>query len=311
MVRLKADLSLLLAALIWGTAFVAQKTAVATIGPLLFLGCRFLISAALLAPLAWRESRRCVDPLTGSDWKLALGVGLSLFGGMAIQQIGIVSTTTTNAGFLTAIYVVMVPVVAWVLLRKRPTWLVVASCSVSLVGAWLLEQGGESSSWGYGDGLVLFSDIFQAVQIILVERFLARHSRPLLLSFVQYAVITVLAFAAAFAFETIEPAGIWAVMPSILYAGVLSGGIAFTLQIVAQRHTPAAEAAIIMSLESVFAALSGAWLLGDRLGPTGLFGCAMILAGVLLVQLVPLLPKRTQKTNQLEPSAAPPQDAPN
>ncbi len=304
MIRLKADLSLLLAAFIWGTAFVAQKTAVATIGPLLFLACRFLISAVLLAPLALRESRRRADPLTGSDWKLALAVGLSLFGGMAIQQIGIVSTTTTNAGFLTAIYVVMVPVVAWVLLRKRPTWVVVASCSVSLIGAWLLEQGGESSSWGFGDGLVLFSDIFQAVQIILVERFLARHSRPLLLSFVQYAVITVLAFAAAFTFERIDLAGIWAVMPSILYAGVLSGGIAFTLQIVAQRHTPAAEAAIIMSLESVFAALSGAWLLGDRLGPTGLFGCAMILAGVLLVQLMPLL-----RRNQLEPEAAPPQDA--
>ena len=303
MIRLKADLSLLLAALIWGTAFVAQKTAVATIGPLLFLGCRFLISTALLAPVAWGETRRRTEPLSGSDWKLALGVGLSLFAGMAIQQIGIVSTTTTNAGFLTAIYVVMVPPVAWVLLRKRPTWLVVASCSVSLVGAWLLEQGGESTSWGLGDALVLFSDIFQAVQIILVEKFLARHSRPLLLSFVQYAVITVLAFAGAFAFEPIVPAGIWAVMPAILYAGVLSGGIAFTLQIVAQRHTPAAEAAIIMSLESVFAALSGAWLLGDRLAPAGLFGCALILAGVLLVQLVPLL-----RRNTLEPPRPPPQD---
>jgi drug/metabolite transporter (DMT)-like permease len=289
MVRLRADLSLLLAAFIWGTAFVAQKTAVATIGPLLFLFCRFAISAALLAPLAWGESRRRSDPLTGSDWKLALGVGCSLFGGMAIQQIGIVSTSTTNAGFLTAIYVVLVPVVAWALHRNRPSMTVVASCAVSLAGAWLLEQGGDSTSWGTGDLLVLISDIFQALQIILVERFLSRHSRPLLLSFVQYAVIVVLALAAALAFEPISLAGIWAVMPAILYAGVLSGGVAFTLQIVAQRHTPAAEAAIIMSLESVFAAAAGAWLLGDRLGPTGLFGCALILAGVLLVQLMPLL----------------------
>lgn len=308
MARLRADLSLLLAAFIWGTAFVAQKTAVATIGPLLFLFCRFLISAALLAPLAARESRRRPDPLTGSDWKLALGVGLSLFGGMAIQQIGIVSTSTTNAGFLTAIYVVMVPIVGWALHRNRPSLTVASSCCISLAGAWLLEQGGESSSWGMGDLLVLVSDIFQALQIILVERFLARHSRPLLLSFIQYAVITVLAFAAALAFEPIDLAGVWAVMPSILYAGVLSGGLAFTLQIVAQRHTPAAEAAIIMSLESVFAALSGAWLLGDRLGPTGLFGCGLILAGVLLVQLVPLWSKKAQRTNQLEPEASPPQD---
>jgi drug/metabolite transporter (DMT)-like permease len=174
-----------------------------------------------------------------------------------------------------------------------------------LAGAWLLEQGGESTAWGLGDALILFSDIFQALQIILVERFLARHSRPLLLSFLQYAVITVLAFSGALAFEPISLAGIWAVMPSILYAGVLSGGVAFTLQIVAQRQTPAAEAAIIMSLESVFAALSGAWLLGDRLALTGMIGCALILAGVLLVQLVPLL-----RRNNLEPEPSPPQDAP-
>jgi drug/metabolite transporter (DMT)-like permease len=307
MARLRADLSLLLAAFIWGSAFVAQKTAVATIGPLLFLFCRFLISAALLAPLAARESRRRAEAMTDSDWKLALWVGLSLFGGMAIQQIGIVSTTTTNAGFLTAIYVVMVPVVGWALHRSRPSLTVVASCCVSLAGAWLLEQGGESSSWGMGDLLVLVSDIFQALQIILVERFLARQSRPLLLSFVQYAVIALLALAGALAFEPIDLAGIWAVMPAILYAGALSGGVAFTLQIVAQRHTPAAEAAIIMSLESVFAALAGAWLLGDRLGPTGLFGCGLILAGVLLVQLVPLV---SRSRNQLEPEAPPPQDAP-
>jgi len=305
MARLRADLSLLFAAFIWGTAFVAQKTAVATIGPLLFLGCRFLISTALLAPLAFRESQKRDDALTGSDWKLALMVGLSLFGGMAIQQIGIVSTSATNAGFLTAIYVVMVPVVAFVLHRSRASLTVIASCCVSLLGAWLLEQGGESSAWGMGDALVLVSDVFQALQIILVERFLARHSRPLLLSFLQYAVITVLAFTGAFAFEPISLSGIWDVMPSILYAGVLSGGVAFTLQIVAQRHTPAAEAAIIMSLESVFAALSGAWLLGDRLGLVGMIGCALILAGVLLVQLVPLL-----RRNRLEPEALPPQDAP-
>ena len=304
MARLRADLLLLLAAFIWGTAFVAQKTAVATIGPLLFLGCRFLISTVLLAPLAFRESRKREDALTGSDWKLALMVGLSLFGGMAIQQIGIVSTSTTNAGFLTAIYVVMVPVVGFALHRSRPSLVVAASCCVSLAGAWLLEQGGESSAWGTGDVLVVVSDLFQALQMILVERFLARHSRPLLLSFLQYAVITVLAFAGAFAFEPISLSGIWIVMPAILYAGALSGGVAFTLQIVAQRHTPAAEAAIIMSLESVFAALSGAWLLGDRLGTIGLFGCALILAGVLLVQLVPLL-----RRNNLEPEAVPPQDA--
>lgn len=296
MERLKADLSLLLAAFIWGTAFVAQKSAVASIGPILFLGCRFLLSTLLLAPLAWMESRKRAEKLAPADWRLALMVGLSLFFGMAIQQIGIVTTSTTNAGFLTAIYTALVPVAAWVLLRNRPRLAIVAACAVSLAGAWLLEQGGTTpQSWGRGDVLILISDIGQAVQIILVERFLARHSRPLLLSFFQYAVITALSFPLAFAFETVSWDGISQVIPSILYAGILSGGVAFTLQIVAQRHTPAAEAAIIMSLESVFAALAGAWLFSERLGPTGLAGCALILGGVLLVQILPLL-----RRNRLE-----------
>jgi drug/metabolite transporter (DMT)-like permease len=294
--RIKADLSLLLAAFIWGTAFIAQKSAVATIGPVLFLGCRFLLSALLLAPLAWIESRKRTDNLTAADWRLALMVGLSLFFGMCVQQIGIVTTSTTNAGFLTAIYTALVPVAAWVLLRRRPRLAVVAACAVSLAGAWLLERGGTTpETWGRGDVLVLISDIGQAVQIILVERFLARHSRPLLLSFFQYAVIALLSLPLAFLFETVSWDGIVQVLPSILYAGLLSGGVAFTLQIVAQRHTPAAEAAIIMSLESVFAALAGAWLFGDRLGPTGLAGCGLILAGVLLVQILPLL-----RRNRLE-----------
>lgn len=296
MERIKADLSLLLAAFIWGTAFIAQKIAVGSIGPILFLGCRFLLSALLLAPLAWAENRRRTDaPLAAADWRLALLVGLSLFTGMALQQIGIVSTSTTNAGFLTAIYVVMVPIVAWVLTRHRPRPAVVIACCVSIAGAWMLEQGGAAQPWGKGDMLVVISDIPQALQLILVERFLARHNRPLLLSFVQYGVIALVALTLAAIFEPISWQGINQVMPSILYAGLLSGGVAFTLQIVAQRHTPPAEAAIIMSLESVFAALAGAWLLGDRLGPTGLAGCALILAGVLLVQLLPLL-----RRNRLE-----------
>lgn len=305
MARLRADLSLLLAAFIWGTAFIAQKNAVESIGPLLFLGCRFLLSTLMLAPMAMIESRRRTDDLRPSDWRLALMVGLSLFAGMAGQQIGIVSTTTTNAGFLTAIYVVLVPVVGWALHRSKPRLAVVASCAVSLAGAWMLEQGGEVQPWGFGDVIILVSDIFQALQIILVERFLARHSRPLLLSFLQYAVIAALSFPLAFAFETVSWDGIVTAGPSILYAGLLSGGIAFTLQIVAQRHTPAAEAAIIMSLESVFAALAGAWLMGDRLGLSGYAGCGLILAGVLLVQLAPLL-----RRNALEPASTPPQDAP-
>jgi drug/metabolite transporter (DMT)-like permease len=285
MVRLKADLSLLLAAFIWGTAFVAQKTANDSIGPLLFVGCRFALSALLLAPLAWVEHVRAPVTVTAGDYRLGLIVGLSLFGGMAMQQIGLLTTSATNAGFLTAIYVVMVPFLAWLVTRETPRRPVVIACAVSLAGAWLLEWKGEGPDWHGGDLWVLASDLLYALQIILVGHFLRRANRPYLLSFLQYAVTALIGLALAALFEPVSLDGIRQAGPAILYAGLLSGGVAFTLQIVAQRHAPAAEAAIIMSLESVFAALAGALLLGDRLGPGAYAGCALILLGVILVPL--------------------------
>jgi len=134
---------------------------------------------------------------------------------------------------------------------------------------------------------VIFSDIFFALQIILVARFLRKGNRPFLLSFLQYLVSGVIGLVIGALVEPVEISGILAAGPAILYAGLLSGGVAFTLQIIAQRHTPAAEAAIIMSLESVFAAIAGAVMLGDRLQTNGIIGCVLILAGVVLVQLVP------------------------
>jgi drug/metabolite transporter (DMT)-like permease len=302
--RFKADLALLLAALIWGTAFVAQKTANASMPPILFVGCRFTLSALMLAPLAWAETRRRGALPAARDWRLGALVGLCLFGSVTLQQIGMLTTTATNAGFLTALYVAMVPAVMWIASRHRPSLAVAAACAVSLAGAWLLAGRGGGSGWNGGDLIVLVSDIFFAVQIILVPRFLARGDRPLLLSFLQYAVSGIGGFALSLAFEPFDLAGIAAAAPAILYAGLLSGGVAFTLQIVAQRHTPAAEAAIIMSLESVFAALAGAWLLGDRLSGRGIAGCALILAGVLLVQLAPLW-----RRNPLAAAESSPQDA--
>lgn len=289
MARLRADFMLFVAAAIWGTAFVAQKEAAENMGPMLFVGCRFVLSALLLLPVALWENRRLGDaPLTGGDWRLGLGVGLCLFLGLGGQQVGIMTTTATNAGFLTALYVVMVPAAAWLLSRERPRLSVIAACCVSLLGACLLEQRGGEQRWALGDLWIVLSDAVQALQILLVTRFLGRTNRPYFLSFLQYAVTAGLAWILALAFEPISWSAITATLPAILFAGIMSGGIAFTLQIVAQRHTPAAEAAIIMSLESVFAALAGAWLLGDRLSALGIVGCGLILLGVVLVQLVPL-----------------------
>jgi drug/metabolite transporter (DMT)-like permease len=287
--RLRADLLLLLTAFIWGTAFIAQKNANESMAPVLFVGSRFLLSALALIPLAWYEARKGTIPLSRKDIVQALLVGLCLFSGAALQQIGLMTTTATNGGFLTALYVVIVPFVVWLLMRQPPRGIVVLACAISIAGAWLLADNGQARTWSLGDMLVVAADLAWAVAIVLVSIFLQRSHRPFFLSFVQYAVTAVLGLAAGLIFEPVSMPGIASALPAILYAGLLSGGVAYTLQIVAQKHTPAAEAALIMSLESVFAALAGAVLLQERLTLLATVGCALILLGVVVVEAGPAL----------------------
>jgi drug/metabolite transporter (DMT)-like permease len=287
--RLRADLLLLLAAFIWGTAFVVQKNANQSMGPVLFVGLRFLLSTLALLPLVRYEARRGAVPLSRRDWIQALLVGLCLFAGASLQQVGLVTTTATNGGFLTALYVVFVPFMLWSMTRQPPRALVVAACAVSVAGAWLLADNGQAKHWVVGDLLVLLADLAWALAIVLIGVFLQRTQRPFFLSCVQYGVTAVLGLAVGLGFGPVNLPGIVTALPAILYAGLLSGALAFTVQIIAQRHTPPAEAALIMSLESVFAALAGAWLLAERLTPLGVAGSALILLGVALVEAGPVL----------------------
>ncbi len=296
MTRLRADLLLLLAALIWGTAFVAQKEGNEAVGPLTFVAGRFLLSALLLAPLAWRESGRS-QKLGRRDGLLAGAIGACLLSASALQQIGLNSTSVTNAGFITALYIAFVPLAAWLIVKTKVTNLVVVACAVSLAGAWLLARHGHRDGGGHpahlalGDLLVLGSAALFALHIVLVSIFLKRAGRPFFLCVTQYAVCAALGAILAGLFESLRWAAAQAALPSIAYTGILSGGIGFTLQIVAQRHTPATEAALIMSMESVFAAIAAAIILGERLTPAGVGGCLMILAGVILVEALPALPR--------------------
>jgi drug/metabolite transporter (DMT)-like permease len=285
--RLRADLLLLLTAFIWGTAFIAQKDANQSMGPVSFVGARFLLSALALIPLAIHETRRQAVALSRADWVQAGLVGLCLFAGASLQQVGLVTTTATNGGFLTALYVVIVPFMLWGVTREQPRALVLAACGVSIAGAWLLADDGTARHWALGDVLVTLADFAWAVAIVLIGVFLQRTHRPFFLSFMQYAITAVLGLAAGMLFEPVSVPGIHSALPAILYAGLLSGGVAYTLQIVAQKHTPPAEAALIMSLESVFAALAGAVMLGDRLTLPAALGCALILFGVVLVETGP------------------------
>jgi drug/metabolite transporter (DMT)-like permease len=292
MTRLRADLLLLLAALIWGSAFVAQKTANDAIGPLQFVAGRFFLSALLLLPLALKESRRRSIHLGPRDWMLAGAIGLCLACASIVQQIGLETTTVSNAGFITALYIAFVPFVAWLVSRTRLRPSVLIACAVSLTGAWLLTNDGAERRLTIGDTLMLGAAILLALHIVLIGIFQAKNHRPYFLSLVQFGVVAVAAGALGLALEPLTLSAIRAAMPTIIYAGALSGGIAYTLQIVAQRYTPPSEAALIMSLESVFAALSAAILLDERLTFPALIGCGMILMGVIMVEVAPSTPRR-------------------
>lgn len=287
--RLRADLLLLLTAFIWGTAFIAQKDANLSMPPVTFVGARFLISALALLPFMLYERRRETRPLTRTDWLQAVVIGLCLCTGSSLQQVGLVTTSATNGGFLTALYVVIVPFMVWGVSGQKPRGLVLAACLVSIYGAWLLADNGEARHWSSGDLLVVAADFAWALAITVIAVFLQRTHRPFFLSFAQYTITAALALAAGLWFEPVAWSGVVTATPSILYAGILSGGLAFTLSVLAQKHTPPAEAALIMCLESVFAALAGAVMLHERLTVPAAIGCGLILLGVVMVEVGPAL----------------------
>lgn len=291
MSRLRADLLLLLAALIWGGAFVAQKESFAHVGAFTFVAARFALSALLVLPLALRE-RRSVNlfsvPAAVSDLVPLCAV---FSAAIMLQQAGMAGTSVTNAGFLTGLYVVFVPVIALLVYKQKPSLWIFPAAALSAFGVWLLS--GAAASEGFllqrGDFLVLLCAIGFAWHIILVGRVMRQSAAPFSLCCLQYTVVTIVAAVAAFMTEQVELENILAAGYSILYAGVLSGAIAYTLQVVAQQHTPSADSAVILSAESVFAAVAGVLFMQDRLTPTGWLGCGLIFAAILLVELGPRL----------------------
>lgn len=290
MSRTQANLLLLLVALIWGSAFVAQAHAKVGVEPYTFTGVRFLLGTLIIAPFAWRDlrmvSRRDLPP-GRREWLGVLGLGLLLMLGAVFQQIGINGTTVTNAGFLTALYVPLVPLISWLLLRARPHWSVWPTSLGCLVGTWLLS-GAQQVAISAGDLWVIASSLFWALHVMLVGRVADRLAAPFLVAAGQFLVCGVACLLWAVFTESISLAGIRLAAMPILYTGIISVGIAYTGQVVGQRYAEAADAAIILSAETLFAALFGFLLMGDRLSAAGLAGCALILVCILAVQLMPL-----------------------
>lgn len=284
MSRLNADLALLFAAAVWGFAFLFQKSAMDHIGPLTFIASRGALAALVLTPFALMETKRRGDGMPPSGfWRIGLVSGAAFFVAAWLQQAGLVTATVTNTGFLTALYVVITPFIAWAAMRRRPNALVWPAVLLSAGGTWLLG-GGALSAFSKGDGLVALSAAFWALHVVIVGQ-AALHQRPIAFTCLQFCTVATCAAVAAPWLEPISLAGIAAAAPDILYVGVLSSALTFTLLTVALQYTPPSEAAVIVSLETVFAAIGAYWLLGERLLPIGWLGAALILLATLVIQL--------------------------
>ncbi|MGN6470500.1 MAG: DMT family transporter [Rhizobiaceae bacterium] len=294
MTRIQANLVLLLAGAMWGMGFVAQSTAMQAIGPLLFIGLRFGVATVAMMPFALQEGRKAERRVRRAQWLAFAMIGLLLFAGMAAQQIGLLTTTVTNSGFLTGLYVVMVPFVGVILFRQWPHPLVWPAALSALLGIWLLS-GGSIGAFRTGDWLTILCALIWSLQVIYTGKHAVSSGRPVMLAVTQFAVCGAIALLAALFLEPVAWTAIEATLPEILYAGVIAGGAAFTLQAVGQRYTTAPQAAIFLSTEAVFAALFGAIFLGERLPLEALGGCALIFGAILLVELGPVLLSRRRQ----------------
>lgn len=271
-----------------------------SLGPVAFTGLRFLLGALVILPLAWRDWKKLAarpQKPPQRDFFGVIGLGLLLTVGAIFQQIGITQTTVTNAGFLTALYVALVPLLAYLLMRVRPHWLVWPTALGCLLGTWMLS-GGHQLSINVGDLWVIASSFFWALHVLFVGRLAERFKASFFVAAAQFLVCGVLSLTWALCTETFSWQAIYQVRWPIIYAGALSVGFAYTAQVFAQRHTEAADAAIIISAETIFAALFGYWLMGDRLDTLGIIGGALIFGCISVVQLVPLWAKIRLKAVQ-------------
>lgn len=282
--KLHSDVLLLLAAAIWGLAFVAQRMGMEHLGPLSFNAIRFLMGAAVLAPVVYLRGRNGFAAPWRMDLRRGVILGLVLFGGATLQQWGVVFTTAGKAGFITGLYVVLVPFLGLFVGQKTQgrTW---AGAVLALIGLYLLTITGRLGM-SLGDTLVLVGTLFWSTHVLLIGRW-APHTEPVRLAALQFLVCGLISGAIGLPLEQPSPAAVADAAIPLLYAGLASTGIAYTLQVVAQQHAPPAHAAIILSLEAAFAVLGGMLVLGETLSARGLVGCALMLAGMIVSQLEP------------------------
>lgn len=286
---MRSNMMLLMAAAIWGLGFVAQRLGMDHMGPFTFNGLRFLLGAVSLLPLLWwlksRQPRPRPEQPSGDRRLLLIGgllAGTVLFSAASLQQVGLLYTTAAKAGFITGLYIILVPVIGLALRHKTGTntWV---GALIAMAGLYYLSVTDEFTI-GYGDLLQVVGALFWAIHLLVLDHYSSRVA-PIRLAGVQFVVCGLLSLATAFVIETPTLSGAVAGWQALLYAGLVSVGIGYTLQVVGQRGAHPAHAAIILSLETVFAALGGVLLLGESLDERAVVGCSLMLTGMLISQI--------------------------
>ena len=279
---------------IWGTTFIAQDTGMDNIGPFTFNSVRFFVGFLTVAPFVLLfEKKKVYEQIKvkrNQFYKLIIPVGIFLFLATALQQASLLYTDVANSAFFTIFYVPMVPIIVYFLFSEKLHWSIWPSVLACVIGGYLLSDVGDANM-RFGDSLVLVGALFWALHIIYIGKIINQFDLPFFIALLQNLVVAALSFLLAVIFEEIDFSKIKLETFEILYAGILSGGAAFALQLFGQRNISVAPAAIVMSLEGVFAAIAAWIILNQILGLNNIIGCMLIFVGILLSQLAPIYEK--------------------
>jgi len=285
---------LVVCTLIWGTTFIAQDTGMDNIGPFTFNSTRFFVGFLAVAPFVFFFERKKINIQIKNKQnqfiKLLVPVGIFLFLGCIFQQVSLLYTDVANSAFFTIFYVPMVPIIVYFLFSEKLHWSIWPSVFACVLGGYFLSNISDASI-RLGDSLVLIGALFWALHIIYIGKIIKHFDLPFFIALLQNLIVAALSFILVVIFEEFDFSKIKLETVEILYAGILSGGAAFALQIFGQKNISAAPAAIVMSLEGVVAAISAWVILSQILGINNIIGCLLILVGVLLSQLAPIFEK--------------------
>lgn len=281
--RAKANMILLLVAAIWGFAFVAQRVGAGYVGAFTFNGVRFMLGGLSLLPLLYmNRGHKSIDASPSKTAVAGIVTGSVLFLAASLQQVGLAETTAGKAAFITGLYIVLVPVFG-IFLKHSISINMWIGAAVAITGLYLLSVTGDFNI-SNGDLLELVGAIFWALHILVIDHY-TKSIDALKLSFVQFMTCSILSLVTAFTFETVAMSGIIQALIPILYGGICSVGIAYTLQVFGQKYAKPSHAAIVLSMETVFATLGGFLMLNEKLGLRGYTGCALMLTGMILSQI--------------------------